>query len=264
MTARRRAGLRAHWAIGVVAARQAAAARAEVVARVGLYLVILLVFSRLWRATPGAGAFGHVELLWYLAATEWVLISIPLVHLELERDVRQGDVATLLARPVPWLSRRVAEALGQLAVRLLALGVTGVVAARLLAGAWPDDPRGLPVALVVGVAGGVFGVLAQAVIGLCAVWMQDIAPLYWIWQKAAFVLGGLILPLSLYPEWIRALATWSPFAAFLYGPGRLAMGLDLAGAARDVGLLAAWTAVALVLLRTIHRRALRVLDVNGG
>src|SRR5262249_22113880 len=84
----RRASLSAPGAIGVVAARQAAAARAEVVARVGLYVVILVVFSRLWRAAAGAEVVGSVELLWYLAATEWVLISIPYVHLEIERDVR--------------------------------------------------------------------------------------------------------------------------------------------------------------------------------
>jgi viologen exporter family transport system permease protein len=264
VTPRRRAGLRAHAAIAAVSARQAAAARVELLARAGLYVVILVVFSRLWRATSALGAPGPTELLWYLAATEWVLLSIPLVHLDLERDVRQGEVATLLARPVPWLSRRIAEALGQLAVRLAVLGVVGVAAARLLAGSWPSDPRGLLATLVVGVAGGVFGVLAQSAIGLAAVWMTDVAPLFWIWQKSAFFLGGLILPLSLYPAWLRDSAVWTPFAAYLYGPGRLAMGLDLAEAARDVALLLGWTLLALLLLRTVHRRALRVLDVNGG
>jgi ABC-2 type transport system permease protein len=264
VSARRRGRLSARLAIAVVAARQAATARAEIAARAGLYVVILLVFSRLWRATPGAAGAGATELLWYVAATEWVLLSVPLVHLELERDVRQGDVAILLARPVPWLSRRIAEAMGQLVVRLATLGVVGLVAARLLGGAWPADPRGLPLALVVGVAGGTFGVLAQAAIGVSAVWMHDVAPVYWIWQKLAFVLGGLLLPLALYPAWLRTTAEWTPFAAFLNGPGRLAMGLDVPSALRDAALLVAWTVAAALLLRTLHRRALRVLDVNGG
>jgi hypothetical protein len=38
-------------------------------------------------------------------------------------------------------------------------------------------------------------------IGLLDVWGQYARPVYWIWQKSLFVLGGLMLPLSLYPSW---------------------------------------------------------------
>ena len=49
-------------------------------------------------------------------------------------------------------------------------------------------------------------VLSTAAIGLSAFWIVDTSPVYWIWQKLAFVLGGLLLPLELYPDWLRALA----------------------------------------------------------
>jgi ABC-2 type transport system permease protein len=79
-----------------------------------------------------------------------------------------------------------------------------------------------------------------------------------------FVLGGLVLPLTLYPDWLRRIAEASPFSAFLYGPGRLALGFDPAAALRTVAMLLLWGAAAGLLAAWLHRRGLRVLDVNGG
>jgi ABC-2 type transport system permease protein len=250
-----------------VAARQAAVSRVEWIGRAGFYAVLLLVFSRLWKvAIADAAGTPSVarDLLWYLAVTEWVLLSIPTVHLDVERDVRSGDVAYLLPRPMSYLGLRVSEAIGTLLVRLATLALVGGPCAFLLAGGGPSDPRGLVVALALGPFAGVLAILFQAAIGVTAVWLHDVSPIYWIWQKAAFVLGGLVLPLHLYPDWLQAAARWTPFAPMLYGPGRAAMGFDPAAGLRTAAEIAAWWVVGVVGLRWLSGRALRVLDVNGG
>jgi ABC-2 type transport system permease protein len=263
-TGGRRSRARAYAAAAWIAARHAWASRFEIVGRAAFLALLLWVFSRLWRAVPvGRGADAR-SLLWYLAITEWVLLSVPFVHLDLERDVRSGDLAYLLPRPVSYVGVRVAESLGTLAVRLATLGVVGGALATALSGGLPPDPRGLLLVVPMGALAGVFGVLAQAGIGLLAVWLQDVSPVYWVWQKAAFVLGGLILPLHLYPGWLAATARWTPFAAFLHGPGRLAFGLDAPAAIETAAMLVGWTALAAWGLHAVHRAALRVLDVNGG
>ena len=255
----------AYLAVARTSARQAWASRADVVGRAIFYAGLVLIFSRLWKvvaaATVGADAKG---LLWYLAITEWVLISIPAVHEDVERDIRSGDVAYALSRPRPYLGMKLAEAMGTLSVRLATLGVVGFPLAYALAGGLPDDPRALPLAAILGVCAAAMGVVFQASIGALAVWLQDVSPVYWIWQKAAFLLGGLVIPLSLYPDWLAAVARWSPFAALLYGPGRLAFGFTAGTAIEVVALIAGWSVVAVLLLRWLHGRAMRVIDVNGG
>ena len=74
------------------------------------------------------------------------------------------------------------------------------------------------------IVAGVVSVFFHAAIGCAAFWLQDASPVYWIWQKFNFVLGGLILPLSLYPEWLQKVAYLSPFSALLNGTGRCAFG----------------------------------------
>jgi ABC-2 type transport system permease protein len=105
---------------------------------------------------------------------------------------------------------------------------------------------------------------AYAAIGLSAFWVHEVTPVFLIWQKLAFVLGGLMLPISIYPGWLRAVAEHTPFAALLYGPGQLVV----QGEARDVPRLAvtlvAWGALFLAAVVLLERRARRIVCLHGG
>ena len=264
---RRPARVRPYAAIATTALRQALAERAATLGRLAFMAVLLLIFSRLWQVVAERGGLPgvtEVEMLWYLAITEWVMLSLPLLHLEIERDIRSGDIACRLARPLSYLAQRLAEASGDAALRGITLGLGGFALAYGLAGGLPHEPRGLLLALPLGALAVALGLLSLAAIGLTAFWLQDCSPVYWIWQKAAFVLGGLLLPLEIYPDWLRQIALATPFSALMYGPGRMAFGWDPAFAATVALKLVFWLGVTLLLLIWIYRRALRVLDVNGG
>jgi ABC-2 type transport system permease protein len=254
-----------HVHAAALAARHALHARGEAVARALFYVAILLVFSRLWAVLDAGGRLGGVSaasFLWYVALTEWVVLALPLLSLEIEEDVRRGDVAYGLARPVSYLWTKVAEGAGSALVRLMILGAAGLVAAWLLGGAPP--PRGVLLALPLGTLSLLILVLCQAAIGLSSFWIGDTAPVFWIWQKLLFVLGGLMFPLEVYPEWLQRAAYFTPFAPLLHGWARLAFEFDVALAARTAALLLVWGAVLMAFVAWLYRRALVVLDVNGG
>jgi ABC-2 type transport system permease protein len=231
------------------------------------YAVILFIFSRLWEVVVARGAVGDLsmkELLWYLAVTEWVMLSMPLVHMQIEADVRRGDIAYLLPRPISYLGSRMAESVGDFLLRATSLAVAGCALASWMVGGLPEDPRGLLLALPLGLMAGWVGLCFHAAVGLCAVWLQDCSPVYWIWQKCAFILGGLMLPLEVYPDWLRELALWTPFSAILHGPGRMVFGWQPELAAWVALKLLFWGVVATALLMFVYRRALGALEVNGG
>ena len=205
-------------AIARASARRALAERGVLAGRVVFLGVILFIFSRVWDTVLARGEVtvsgaGKAELIWYLAVTEWCVLSVPLIFLAIESDVRSGDIATRLVRPVSYLGAMLAEAGGETLLRLAVLGPAGALCAYVLAGGWPADPRGLLFALPLGVFATGLALLSTAAIGLSAFWIVDTSPVYWIWQKLAFVLGGLLLPLELYPEWLRVIARFSPFPA---------------------------------------------------
>jgi ABC-2 type transport system permease protein len=250
-----------------IAVRQGLVDRGALLGRLGFYAVILLIFSKLWGVVGERGALHGAsvrDLLWYLAITEWVMLSLPWIHLHIESDVRSGDIAYRLPRPVSYLGGRLAESAGDFLLRAFTLGAAGGLLATWMVGGLPDDPRGLLLAVPLGLLAGWVGLCFHAAIGLCAVWLQDCSPVYWIWQKLAFILGGLLLPLEIYPAWLREIALWTPFSAIMHGPGRMAFGWQPDVAAVVACKLLAWSVVATGLLLWVHARALRALDVNGG
>jgi ABC-2 type transport system permease protein len=263
--ARARLRLAPYLAAARLSARNQATGREEAIGRAAFLAVLLVIFSQLWKHVPlsGSGAT-PTSLVWYLAITEWVLLSVPPIHVDMERDVRTGEIAYLLPRPVSYVGFRVAEAIGAMATRLVLLGVVAAGIAYLLGGGLPEHPASLLGAAVLGVLAATLGVVTQAAIGATAVWVVDVSPVYWIWQKAAFVLGGLVLPLHLYPGWLQSIARWTPFSAFLNGPARTVFRSDAADVLATGGLLVFWLVLAALSAVWLHRRGLRVLDVNGG
>ena len=267
-----RYGVRKLSAIAAAAARRSLRQRGALVGRAAFYLLLLLVFSRVWRVVSESGAAsgldqeralaGAAAFVWYLAITEWIVLSLPELYLEIEQDVRSGELAYRLAQPVDYVASKIAEGLGALVVRATVLGITGVVGAWWLSGSGP--PLHLSAALVTGGLGILIGVVFTVSVGLTAVWTQDARPIYWVWQKLGFILGGLILPLDVYPEWLRSFAEWTPFHAYLYGGARWSLGFSWSEFASQVAVSLAWLGVLGLILHGASRIAWRRLDLNGG
>ena len=177
---------------------------------------------------------------------------------------RTGDIAYRLPRPISYLGARLAEDAGDFLLRAATLGVAGCLLTTLLAGGLPEDPSGLVWVIPLGLLAGWVGLCFQAAIGVAAFWLQDCSPVYWIWQKSAFILGGLLLPLEVYPAWLREIALWTPFSALMHGPGRLAYGWQPDLVMTVAAKLCFWGLVASLLMTFAYRRGLRVLDHNGG
>ncbi len=258
---------RKYSALFAIAVRQGLSERAALIGRMFFFVLILLVFSNLWAAVgarieiPGATMR---EMVWYLAITEWIVLSVPPLQLAIEEDVRRGSIAYQLPRPISYIGARFAQASGDLALRALVLGTTGFGTAMWLTGGLPSDPSGLVLALPLGVLSAGVSLCFLAAIGLTSFWLQDCMPVYWIWQKASFILGGLFLPIDLYPEWLQAVAGWTPFWAMMYGPARMAFGWQPELAAEIAFKLVLWSTIAVFLVSWTQRRGLRALDINGG
>lgn len=260
-----RAPLSKYVVIAHLALKQRLRDRITLGSRVVFFALILFVFSRLWRALDAhAGALDPVESVWYLAVTEWITIPQPLVHLDIERDVRGGEVAYQLTRPTSYLRFKLAQAVGELAASLLFTSLPGALLAYGIAGGLPRDPGSLLLAVPLAILAACFALLCNVVIGLSAFWLLDCSPIYWLWQKATFALGGLMVPLVLYPEWLRNIARVTPFAAMLNGPGSMAFGGSLPAALWIALTLSFWLVLALLLVHLVYRRGVRIIDLHGG
>ena len=240
--------------------------RTELYGRMVFFVVILGVFSSLWRATREAGlaiAADPKSLVWYLASTEWILLSAPLVHVDVQEALRRGDVAYQVGRPVSYVGATFAQGLGSVGSRSPLLAATAFLCAFAFTGWVPPWSSLAAVVLFGSIAIGLLTAFHLA-IGLAAFWIGEVTPVFWVWQKLLFVFGGLMLPIRLYPPMMQRLAALTPFPDILAGPASFV--LDGQAVAADVLFvrLAMWCVATTAIVQWMYARARRALTVNGG
>jgi ABC-2 type transport system permease protein len=242
--------------------RHAAAQRVATSGCLALYLLLLGIFWELWRATPlaelGRADIDAPHLLWYMAVTESVAIGVGSLYRAVEADIHSGRIAAGLMRPIPYSWLTLAEWIGFTAYRVLVLALCGSAAGLALTGGVAVAPAAAAAILVSTALACAIVLLCQLQIGYAAAWTGSAAPLFWIWQKLAFVLGGLILPLSLYPQPFRAIAEATPFSAMLFAPGSLVFAASPAAVAATIARQMFWLAVvgaaSFAVDRAVHAR----------
>jgi ABC-2 type transport system permease protein len=243
-------------------AAQALAAWPVLAGRVMFYLLILVVLSALWdkvsaeRATPLARMLPPGGLAVYIGVTEWVALSVVAIQQRLEDDIRHGALEPYLLRPKSYLLQRVAPAVGEMLVRLLALGAAGL-AAIALSGRPLPTPGAWPALLLLGSLGGIVGMLLYVLVGLAAFWVRRVMPAMLIVQKLSFLLGGLLAPVSLYPDWLFGVAAASPFGAHLYWVGVQVLTPSVRLFWIGIGWQILWCAMLSALCALVWRAGLR-------
>ena len=249
-----------------ITATQARRERAELYARMVFFAVILGVFSSLWRAVAEAGmpvAADPKALVWYLAATEWILLTAPPIHIEIQEAIRRGDLLYRLGHPASYVVAEWAGGLGLMALRAPVLGATAFCCAYAFTGWVPPADR-LGIVALFGLAAAALLTALYLTLGLLAFWLQDVTPVYWVWQKLLFIFGGLMLPIEVYPRFIQAAAGFTPFPSLLGRPASFVLGSATVTPVSLAAGLMAWSCVTAVVVGWLFQRALAKVTINGG
>lgn len=230
-------------------------------------IACLVIFAHLWKAVSSRLGVLHLteeQLLWYIALNEWVLISIPGIESKIEEDLNSGRLAYLLPRPVSYLMATFMEAFGSLCANLFALGLITFIFTWIYTGIFLFSSYSFLAAIFLGLLATTVAVIYQIMIGVSAFWFKEIEPLNWIWEKLLFMLGGLMLPLAIYPKWLQWVAFLTPFPAILGARSQLVIDFDVSHLFQVAASLIMWGVIGGMFLVFIYLRGLRILNMEGG
>ncbi|MGO8673161.1 MAG: ABC transporter permease [Capsulimonadaceae bacterium] len=245
---------------------------AEMLFRVVFLVPILFVLTQLWRTTYAAGG-GHyhriagftlAQMVWYLVLTESIAMSRPMITSEIDEEVRSEGLAVALGRPCHYLLYHLCVHLGDRLVRFAICLTVGGALALLAVG--PIHITGL---------GAVTATLATALavlidfggvlcIGLGALWVEDTRSMSLLYSRMGMILGGMLMPLSVFPRPLARLCEWLPLSAVYSAPGRIFAAGTGEGAAAALGLQCFWAVAIWLLAVLIYRKGVRHVESNGG
>lgn len=255
-------------AIALVAAKAKTAYWHESAARGLFFAMILFIFSRLWGTLVGPtgtlAGFRGGDLVWYLTIAEVMMMSTSSLLRQVESDVKSGQIAYMLVRPVNYVLYQASYYLGEMMVAVAMNGVVGGAVAWLLAGPPPATAGSLLQAFILLIIAIATQFAFLMMIGLLAFYVEECRPFYWIYSKLIFTLGGMFIPLDIYPRTFRLLAEALPFKSVTYGPARAFVGgspamfvsLSLTGVA--------WVVLLGIVIALEYRGGVKRVNANGG
>jgi ABC-2 type transport system permease protein len=264
------ASARKAWAVLAITVASRFAYLGELLVRSVFLILILFIFTQLWQATSQTqdiGAltgFSIAQLIWYLAFTEAIMMSSSLADQEVDREVRSGDLAYRLARPLPYPLYHLAAQIGE---RLLRFGinlVVGCLVSLLVVGPLVITPLALLAALSATLLAFVADWVWSFSISLLSFWVEDTFGLHLLYRRAQMILGGMLIPLDAYSDWLGNIARALPFQYFVYQPARLFVQPNVEGWLRVIGVLGLIALAGLLPLTAIYGLGLRRVSAQGG
>jgi len=241
----------------------------DLFAGTGFVILILFIFTNLWQAiyTPGQIIAGYtiVMMMWYMVMTEAIVTASPSNILEeIGEEIRSGEIANYLNKPYHYIPYKIATSLGPALFKFTSTLILGVIIVSVLLGTLKINLLTLPLTLISAILGIILSITMMSFLGMFAFWFEDSKSLYLIYQKTIFILGGMLIPLELYPVWLKGILHILPFSSAAYAPAKLFVNFTMTGFGKTIIMQTIWITIFVILTYIIYKIGEKRVSINGG
>jgi ABC-2 type transport system permease protein len=267
-----RATARVYWRLLVAGFRRQSAYRLAALGGLVANLTFgLLKVSILFATVRAAGGelrgYDTASISTYVWLSQGMLGSVNLSgRTDLALRVKDGQVAVDFLRPVDLQVATIATEAGASLFALIPRGLPSVLLGAVTVGLQLPSS---PVFYLLGAFSLVLGIVISAatvyLIAVAGFWLVETRGLQILYMLASGFLGGLYVPIGLFPPWLRIIAAVTPFPSIMMYPVDVLSGLGgVEAAAQRVLIQLAWLAGVAITGQLLTRAGRRRLEVQGG
>jgi len=232
-------------------------------------VMMAFVWLTVYQDQSTVAGYALAEMLAYTVGV-MVLRGTVTLHVEwaLDHEIRQGLLSTQLIRPFNYWAFLFADAIAWRFVRLL-FAVPALLAFLYWLG---PELRGITVPLeripVLAISVALAYVVCfylKLCLGFIGFWTNDIMGITTLYEVIASVLGGILIPIALLPEWLQVIARLLPIQAIYSIPLAIMLGKsEGADPWWGIALQLGWIVVLWALAMVLWRAGLRQYESVGG
>lgn len=258
--------IKKYWAFFSISYKQSLANRGLILGVCFFLFILLFVYNRLWEVIGIQSNDSQLnnQFIWYLLMAEMIILSTPRSERIFEDDVKSGTLAYYLNKPVSFFGMRFAEAIGSMTVPFCIMCLFGALITLILDITPPFTWYNFPIIFLMCYISSIINVFFYCGVGLCALWLDSTRTLAMAIQRLAFILGGAIFPLTIYPEWFVSIAKWTPFYSIYYLTIKLVYDFSWANLWQALYLNLIWFSIIGAFVSFSYHKLSKKVDVYGG
>ncbi|WP_404787192.1 ABC transporter permease [Altericista sp. CCNU0014] len=219
-----------------------------------------LIMMGVWTQAAEGGEFSlsAIDFARYFISVFLIRqLTIVWVVWEFEKEVVEGRLSPRLLQPIDPVWHHVA---GHIAERFARMPFT-IALMVLFFALYPQSfwvPKGIEAVLAIAaiLLAFVLRFLIQYTFAMFAFWTERATAIEQFWFLFYLFLSGMIAPLNVFPEGVRAVVMWTPFPYLIYFPASLLVGIPV-DVGQGFGVILAWSVLFWGINRWLWRRGLR-------
>ena len=229
-------------------------------------VVICAIWREIYRGTDQVDGYSYSQIVTYtcVAALLTLLFNLDVARY-MSSKIRRGDIAVELIKPVDFILFTFSEHLGWVLYSLL---FCVLPTSLVLLAAFPTSPSSASawaLALLLAVPGFLIYYLFSHLCALATFFTVDAWGIEYFRVNLIRFFAGGFLPVSFFPEPLRAVTEVLPFPYMIYAPAAAACGqLPVAAATRVIGIQFVWVGALALLNQGLWLRVVRRVTVHGG
>lgn len=233
------------------------------------FLVVqIFVYTGFYAAAREPQPLSLTDIRTYVVLCQSFLLLMPLWggRSEIAETVKDGSVALQLVKPVDFQAYWFADALGTAFYYLLMRSLPTFWLGKLIFGAVFPQQLDIGIAFAVSMLLAICLSIAITVsVRSVAFWTLDATGVNYIAHTVITFFSGLLVPISLWPEWVARIARWLPFEGLIDIPFSIYLG-TLTGTDiwLAIGKQVVWTLVFIGIGRVLITRGFSRLVIQGG
>ncbi len=244
---------------------------ANLIARSGSLVFRIWMFTQMYTASyasQGTSSIGGLTI----AMTMWSVMFVqcfrsatrPRVSESIDLAVKDGSLAHSLNKPYSFILFHYFSFLGRVLPGMILNVTIGIGVVLALLGAIPITMQGIFAGSILLLLGYTLDFFINFIIGLSAFWIEDTTAADRIYQQLQYIFGGLIVPISIFPDNIARIVQYLPFSNLYYGAAHSIVHFDVATSLKYLSIQCGWILVAGLLTAVLFRRGIKNVSLNGG
>ena len=227
----------------------------------------VMIFKAFYESSKTIEPISLTQVIAFIWISQALFALIPWnIDKELENQIKKGDVAYELSRPIDlfwlWFFRAIAMRFMPTLIRAIPL----VLVVSLFCG-WP-----MPISLSAAsffTLSLIFSFLLSSAITACIIisffWTISGEGIQRLMPHFITLLSGSIIPLPLFPKWLQPFLNWQPFRGIIDIPSRLYTGvIPLNEACYYLLFQFIWFLLFIIAGRLLMKKALKTFVIQGG